>query len=321
MTASAVSEFFLRDGAVMRNRTKFAIVMSIYLSLVIGIISICQIRYVKALSGDKGKAIETWNQLSSGDGILYEALIPVIKKKTNVEVVKVPPAPHAPRVQQQKNKKDNTQKPIEGRVAYLTFDDGPSTNTLKVLKILRENNVKATFFVTGNNNTGDNSIYKKILSEGHALGNHTFSHNYGRVYSTADGFFEDLKRLENLLQSTTGICPNIVRMPGGSNNTVSNKYGGKKVINEIISRLREQGYQYFDWNVSSTDGGVSSREVIINSVLRGARNKKTAIILFHDSSSKGTTVEALPIIIPQLKKMGFRFEVVTKDTYAYQFKK
>ena len=301
----------------MSNRLKFGIILTIITSMSLSIFLIFQIKKVMAESHSINKTS-------------VEANKPVIDEveKDEPGLPKMGPhKPDDPKLQVDKPKKQtppeekNISNPENEKVAYLTFDDGPSLNTLKVLEILKENNIKATFFVTGNNKTGSDEIYKRIIEEGHVIGNHTYSHSYSMLYSSSNGFFEDFNRLQDFLQETTGTRPEIMRFPGGSNNTVSNKYGGKRVMNEIISRVKVEGYKHFDWNVSSTDGGVNSTDTIINSVLNGAKNKKKAIVLFHDSEAKTTTMEALPVIIPKLKEMGFHFEVLTKDSFAHQFKK
>lgn len=208
------------------------------------------------------------------------------------------------------NKKD-------AKTAYLTFDDGPSPNTTKILDILKKYDIKATFFVIGSGTETSKQIYKRIVEEGHALGNHTYSHNYSKIYSSTESFMEDVWKLEALLDEAAGVKPKIIRFPGGSKNQAGTKSGGKGFMAGLIARLQEEGYQYFDWNVSSKDASAvkQKKEIIVRSVLEGVQGKKDAIILFHDSAPKTTTVEALPEIIEALKDKGYKFEVLSESSY------
>jgi peptidoglycan/xylan/chitin deacetylase (PgdA/CDA1 family) len=138
------------------------------------------------------------------------------------------------------------------RMAYLTFDDGPSGYTDTILNILKDYGVKATFFVNGRTDANSYRLYQRIVNEGHAIGNHIYTHNYQTIYSTVGGFDYQFDKLENLIQSLTGVRMDILRFPGGSNNTVSNSYN-RGIMNTLTARYRSLGYVYFDWNVSSGD--------------------------------------------------------------------
>lgn len=208
----------------------------------------------------------------------------------------------------------------ETKYAYLTFDDGPSQNTIKILDFLKANNIRATFFVIGKENSDD--IYKRIVDEGHTLAIHSNTHKYDEIYQSVDTFMKDMTALSDKLEALTGVKPTISRFPGGSNNTVSRKYGGYDLMDQIIEKVKEEGYIYFDWNVDSMDASKNhqDKDVIINSVLNGAAGKKEAIILMHDAAAKTTTMEALPQIVEGLRKEGFVFEKITEETPAIQFK-
>jgi peptidoglycan-N-acetylglucosamine deacetylase len=206
------------------------------------------------------------------------------------------------------------------KIAYLTFDDGPSDNTIKILDILKKNNIKATFFVNGNPNRKD--IYKRIVTEGHTIGNHTYSHDYAAVYKTIDGFNGDKQKLEDFIFSITGVKPQILRFPGGSNNQVSYRYGGVNFMDKLTNYEKQCGVKYFDWNVDSTDASVltQDKDKIIAEVLNGSKNKKQAIILMHDSMPKTTTALALPDIIKGLQDQGFKFSALSSNVKTVQFK-
>lgn len=215
---------------------------------------------------------------------------------------------------------DEAMSNTETKYAYLTFDDGPSENTVKILDFLKVNNIKATFFVIGKENS--DAIYKRIVDEGHTLAVHSNTHKYDEIYQSVDTFMEDMKALSDRLEAITGVKPTISRFPGGSNNTVSKKYGGQDLMDKIIEKVEEEGYTYFDWNVDSMDAAKNNqdKDVIVNSVLNGAAGKKEAIILMHDAAAKTTTMEALPQIVEGLRKKGFVFDKITEETSAIQFK-
>lgn len=204
------------------------------------------------------------------------------------------------------------------KVCYLTFDDGPSERTPEVLAILNRYGVKATFFVAGNPRYPEYLQYlKDIKSGGHAIGVHTYSHNYTSIYSSTDAFFADQQVMIDKIVEVTGEKPNIMRFPGGSSNTVSRKYdGGTKIMTKLSKMVEEKGFAYFDWNVTSNDasGNNVSATRIKNSVLGGAQGKQNICVLMHDAAAKHTTVQALPSIIEGLVAQGFRFEALTKNS-------
>ncbi|GAA3401755.1 hypothetical protein GCM10020370_11200 [Paenibacillus hodogayensis] len=210
---------------------------------------------------------------------------------------------------------------VPAKIAYLTFDDGPSLNTEHILGILNTFGVKATFFVIGNGSEQGRNLYRKITDSGHAIGNHTFSHDYSTVYKSVASFKRDVEKLNTLLEQTTGKRPELLRFPGGSNNHQARKHGGSRIMSDIAAAISEEGYVYFDWNVSSTDAAskMQKREDIVESVRQGAQGKQTIIVLMHDSAGKTTTVEALPDIIRLLQEQGYRFQVLSKDSMAVRF--
>ncbi len=200
-------------------------------------------------------------------------------------------------------------------VCYLTFDDGPSNNTLLILNTLKKYNIKATFFVTG---TGVNSYIRNIFEEGHSIGLHTNSHKYDQIYTSVEAYLTDLEAISNLVCDLTGVRSQIMRFPGGSSNTKSKEYC-EGIMTELTTRLPQMGYSYYDWNVSSGDatGNNVPKETLINNVLSQAKGKKSICVLMHDSAVKKTTAEALPMMIEGLVEMGFRFEAITPGTHGY----
>ncbi len=204
-----------------------------------------------------------------------------------------------------------------GKVCYLTFDDGPTDNTLKILKILDKYNIKATFFVVNNQYTKIEYI-KQIHASGHTIGLHTQSHDYAQIYGSIDSYFTDLSALSSKVKELTGVESKVLRFPGGSSNGVSKNY--YKGLMTILSHMvTEQGYTYFDWNVDSSDASapVVSKTKIANSVLSGAKNKNSICVLMHDAAAKTTTVDALPSIIEGLIAQGYTFAPLTPQCYGY----
>ncbi len=204
-----------------------------------------------------------------------------------------------------------------GKVCYLTFDDGPTKNTLKILEVLDEYNAKATFFVIDTPQTKIEYI-KKVHEKGHTVGLHSSSHNYAKIYKSSKNYFADLTKISKKVESLTGIKSKVIRFPGGGSNTVSKSYK-KGIMTYLTRKVTEKGYTYFDWNLDSGDasGTTVSRTRIVNNVLKGAKGKNSVCVLMHDSLSKTTTVEALPYILKGLKKQGFTFKPLTKECYGY----
>ena len=203
---------------------------------------------------------------------------------------------------------------------YLTFDDGPSENTSKVLKILKDNYINATFFVNGH--PGYEDLYKQIINQGNVIGNHTYSHDYKTEYSSISSYNKDVNKLNSFLEGIGIPRPILMRFPGGSNNTISNNYGGKDIMNKLTKEEISKGYQYIDWNLYSGDSDkmTENKDVIIDNVIRGSKGMKSIVILFHDSKPKTTTVQALPIIIKSLKNRGYVFKTLSINSPVIHFK-
>lgn len=237
------------------------------------------------------------------------------KKKT--ESVKTTSKVTSKKTNTKTESKTETKPTYNGKkVCYLTFDDGPSKNTLEILEILEKNDILATFFVMDTKNI---SYLKKIQKAGHTIGLHTYTHDYATLYKSSDAYFNDLNKISNKVYDITGVKSKIIRFPGGSSNQVSRKYSGKKLMPTLIKQVTKKGYYYFDWNVDSTDasGNNVSYTKIRDSVLSSAKGKNSICVLMHDSESKKSTVTALPGIIKGLKKQGFTFKPLTEKSSGY----
>ncbi|MBR4867559.1 MAG: polysaccharide deacetylase family protein [Clostridia bacterium] len=201
---------------------------------------------------------------------------------------------------------------VSEKTCYLTFDDGPSNNTLKILDILKKFNVKATFFVMG---SGNLSYVKRIHDEGHTVALHTYSHDYSDIYRSQKAFFNDLDRIKQAVQKQADVDPKITRFPGGSGNTVSVDYC-KGIMTSLTKEVMDRGYVYFDWNVNSGDADVplaSVNAIMKNIKSQGGYNKQD-VVLMHDTAAKTTTVTALPQIIEYYIDKGYTFAPLTVDT-------
>jgi peptidoglycan/xylan/chitin deacetylase (PgdA/CDA1 family) len=192
----------------------------------------------------------------------------------------------------------------EDRVAYLTFDDGPSERTLEILEILRRENVQATFFVV--NKTGERAaeIMRQTAADGHAIGMHSATHVYDTIYASTDAFLTDFWDNFMFIRDTTGQSPTVFRCPGGSLNSHNNKTGIP-----ILVEMTRRGFVCFDWNCATGDAGSTPLKAkeMVQSVLDTARNRDQIVVLAHDAKNKYTTVEALPAIIRALRERGYRF--------------
>ena len=188
-----------------------------------------------------------------------------------------------------------------GKVIYLTFDDGPSQHTERLLGILRKYNVKATFFVI---NTGYTHLLDDIVSQGHSIAAHSYSHNYNKIYASEEAYFEDLDKILSVISSKTGINTKLIRFPGGSSNTVSRFNPG--IMSRLANAVVDKGYRYFDWNVSSGDaGGASTSKQVYDNVVNGVKGKNISVVLQHDT--KGFSVDAVEEIIIWGLENGYTF--------------
>ncbi|KRN89065.1 polysaccharide deacetylase [Ligilactobacillus ceti] len=194
------------------------------------------------------------------------------------------------------------------KVVYLTFDDGPSANTAKILDILKKFKVKGTFFVTGNGQKY-NYLIKRAYAEGNTIGLHTYTHNY-QIYRSAATYYADLNQIEQMVHNLIGIKSKYIRFPGGSSNTVSRQYQ-RGIMSYLVRDVMNKGYRYYDWNCSSGDaaGNTMPTSYIIRNATNGKANHLN--ILFHDSKTKTTTVAALPTVIKYYLSRGYTFKPIT----------
>ncbi len=209
----------------------------------------------------------------------------------------------------------NTNETQEKKMIYLTFDDGPSPRTEEILDILKKYDIKATFFVI---KTKDEYIpfMKRAVEEGHTIGVHSYSHKYNEIYRSVDAYLDDFTKCYNYIYDNTGYKPEIYRFPGGSVNNYN-----AATRHDIVAEMSRRGYIYFDWNVESNDSSRGKDATsIYNSVINGCKGKSRAIIIFHDSTSKKSTVQALENIIITLKEDGWQFAALDNEVKPVIFR-
>ncbi len=217
----------------------------------------------------------------------------------------------------------NTKNMWHNKVVYLTFDDGPSWITPKILDILKTENIKATFFVVGSAILSNEVTMKRMVEEGHVIGNHTYSHDYKYIYRSIHNFFIDFKKCEEKIFEATSIRPKIIRLPGGSNNKIHKLYGPNNLMYKITKILESDGYVVFDWNADSKDSSqaLHCSDQIVDNTLKYISRQNNAIVLFHDCSLKTNTLQALPIIIDKLKFLGCSFDILSTNSFKVKFLK
>lgn len=210
---------------------------------------------------------------------------------------------------------DNQVVNAESRKVYLTFDDGPSDNTDEILDILKEYDVKATFFVVGKTDEHSRQMYRRIVEEGHTIALHSYSHKYSEIYSSVEKYDKDLEKLSKLILEETGVTTHYLRFPGGSSNQVSDVD-----MEEFIKLVTDEGYTYYDWNVVSGDATSKSYSAkdLIDNVVSGVEHFQESMVLMHDASNKDSTVEALPKIIKKLKAEGYVMLPIDDNTKTIQ---
>jgi len=194
-------------------------------------------------------------------------------------------------------------------VAYITIDDGPSRSiTPGMLDVLMEKGVPATFFVLPHSNVDD--LYIRMIDEGHEIGNHSFSHNYARLYQAGNirAFREDVLDAHEFMMTNFGYVTTSYRFPGGSiGRSVSIVAPRQEILDEL-------GYRYYNWHIDIGDArsDLPDRRAVTlaNNVLNNTRGRAHVIILMHDSAGKGTTLQALPMIIDGLREQGYTFDVL-----------
>lgn len=203
----------------------------------------------------------------------------------------------------------------DGKIVYLTFDDGPGEYTEQLLKTLDRYGVQVTFFVTGSAPTYEDMI-KKEDAAGHSIGIHTLTHDFAKIYSSDKAFWKDIDQMQAIIQKQTGHTTNIMRFAGGTSNSISANYT-PGIMTLLTKQARQRGFQYFDWNISSGDGGSSGdMNMVVTNILSELPNQDPCVVLCHDT--KEYTVKAMEYIIPWLLDHGYQIRPLQFDSEPVQ---
>lgn len=203
--------------------------------------------------------------------------------------------------------------PEPAKIAYLTIDDGPSPDvTPKILEVLKNEGVKATFFVVGRQVENYPGLLQAEYEQGHTIGNHSYAHDYAYLYQSPANFMASIHKNEEIIYSIIKIRPRIIRAPGGTQGNFHIRF---------YNAVDAEDYLVFDWNVSTADTARSlvPTEQIINNVKSQTAGKDRVIILMHDLGGKTTTAEALAPIIRYLKEQGYSFGVLAPNVMPILF--
>lgn len=203
------------------------------------------------------------------------------------------------------NQNQNLIQPI-----YLTFDDGPTPDTLKILDVLRKYDVKVTFFMLKNQMESYPDIAKKVAEEGHAIGCHGVSHDINIIYSKDGTALQEMQQCLATVKKVTGIDSKLIRVP----------YGSAPYLKEPHRTELLSNFQLWDWNIDSEDWALRSAPKIINSIKPHIQtvyqNNRTPVILFHD---KSFTAQSLPVILNYIKEAGYQSIEIDDSMEPIQF--
>ena len=208
--------------------------------------------------------------------------------------------------------------PIPGKVAYLTFDDGPSSMTPQVLDVLRKKGATATFFTVHNADPSCRNYYKEVVDSGCELALHAYEHNLPKIYKSPETYLSDYNAMNDFLFEVAGVRTKQVRFPGGSSQTMTNR----SVFWQVMKAAQKEGLIWHDWNVSSGDASPNrhTSEWIYNNIFPAALQYDNPVILMHDVPRNTYTLEALPWIIDTLRANGYRLDVVSNLKNPVQHK-
>ena len=201
------------------------------------------------------------------------------------------------------------------KTIYLTFDDGPSERTDEILDILKQENIKATFFVLHYKNTdASHARMKRIVDEGHTLAFHSYTHQYKTIYASVDAYLEDAYKIFSEIKEATGYTPSIFRCPGGSRNGYN-----RPIYKDILAEMERRGFVCHDWNLSVEDSVLpyKTAEEMTDFLMSYVGKKTRGVVLMHDAKGRKETVKALPEIIKRFRDKGFTFAPLTPDVKPY----
>lgn len=243
-----------------------------------------------------------------------------VPQKETAEAVSMEPADSMECTNSTKSKKstDSMECTNSGKqkIAYLTFDDGPSEITPQILDTLKEKGAKATFFLIGSEISAEREeIVKREIKEGHSVGIHTYSHEKNKIYGSEESFFEDFNLCRARVHEVTGVSPVLYRFPWGSNNAYVTPF-----VDSVMEKLEKENIRSFDWNVSGEDsvGNGVSKATIYHNVAKDLEKYDQPVILLHDSNTMKNTAAVLGEILDLIVEKGYSFDTLeNRETYTF----
>jgi peptidoglycan/xylan/chitin deacetylase (PgdA/CDA1 family) len=225
---------------------------------------------------------------------------------------------------------DDLQKKLEdtaqsssspAKVAYLTFDDGPTSVTPHLLDVLKENNVKATFFITfmSLDTAQKRAWLKQEVDDGYTIGVHSWSHKYDVIYANEQNFLNDFNKMKDIIVSATGVQPKVCRFPGGIGNTVSiTASGGQIIMPKLVADVKAMGFTPFDWNAGGEDADTPypTTEQLVKDILNDAKGHNDVVILMHDTHE--FSIDVVPEVVQNLRAQGYTFKMLTPSSQKMQ---
>ena len=282
--------------------------------LIIGILVLSYFEYQEKqkLTSEKDKIKEEYQKLMKDDTISEQEIEEInknINELQNIDETTKSKMEEVFKLASELEKKIQNNE-TDYKIAYLTFDDGPYYNTYKVLDILKQNHVKATFFTTNVNGTKcyDNKnydchkLYIEYKKANHTIANHTYTHGWNRgLYKSAQSFIDAIKKQEELIKQETGVITNIARFPGGSGTPKAQR--GTSGLNAMIEELRKNGYGWVDWTAQDGDGGYLPNYATGWKNFTNSINENIEVVLFHDYHQ--VTTKMLPDVIKYLQDRNY----------------
>ncbi len=192
------------------------------------------------------------------------------------------------------------------KIAYITFDDGPSRYTSQIVDILNENNVKGTFFMMNDNMIVFKDIVKQISYQGHGTGFHGVTHDLNELYKTKDSAIQEFRTCSKTFYNITGKTSKLVRIPFGSR---------PYMLEDVYKKFVDEGFLVWDWTIDTEDWK-SSQDQIVSNILYYAREKDEIVILLHENQR---TLDCLDNIITILKQRGYEINPITNDVKPKNF--
>jgi len=295
--------YLLRVEAIENKRKSNKLIVAIIiLTLLLLILCIflsmkeySEFKYINSLKIQTEKAIEKVNKINE------QRLAKELEEKRKTPIL----------TENGLNAIKNIYEEKEEKQVYLTFDDGPSTTvTPLILDMLKENNIKATFFVLGSRAELNPDLIKRAYDEGHYIANHGYSHVYKSIYSSKEEVLNEYNKTEQAIKNALGkenYNSHLFRFPGGS---TGGKYHNLKT--EAISMLEQNNIATLDWNCLSNDSaGATTKEEILTAISETSNNKNSIVLLMHDAGDKILTYETLQDVINYFRQRGYIF----KDMY------